>query len=86
MYYTTTILVTSIFIIVLYIGGRTLLHKRYYRDFIWYACVLIWAFVITFAYVQKWVVASQLTSLAMFDACVRPITQFIRPIMKWGFD
>ncbi|MNY76216.1 hypothetical protein D3C86_2157280 [compost metagenome] len=67
----------------MYIGGKKLLRKRYYRDFVWYICMLAWAMVITLAYEQKWEIASHITSLAFFDQCVKPITQQLRPIMNW---
>lgn len=80
------IVVTVVFIILLYAGGKTLLHKRYYRDFIWYTCMLVWSYVIMFAYVQKWLIASHLTSVALFNECVEPISQLMSPIMRWGSE
>ncbi|MBD3920867.1 hypothetical protein H8B09_19020 [Paenibacillus sp. PR3] len=82
----TTILIAAGFVVMLYIGGKMLLRKRYIRDFIWYTCMLTWAFVIMLAYEQKWAIASKITSVAFFDQCVKPISQALRPIMNMEFE
>ncbi|GMK38311.1 hypothetical protein PCCS19_13650 [Paenibacillus sp. CCS19] len=78
----TTILIVVAFLVTLYVCGKNLLRKRYYRDFIWFACMLAWTFVIMLAYTQKWPIAERLTSVAFFDQCMKPVTQQLRPIMN----
>lgn len=78
----TTILIAVAFVVILYVGGKKLLRERYYRDFIWFACMLTWTFVLMLAYEQDWPIATRITSVAFFDQCVKPITQPLRPIMN----
>jgi|GEM_PF-2196833 len=80
------ILITVGFAVMLYAGARILHRKRYYRDFVWYVCILGWAFVIMLAYVQKLPMASQITSIALFKQCVKPFSQQLLPIMNLEFE
>ncbi len=85
MYYVAIVAVLA-YIVLLIIGGKPLIRKKWYKDFVVYLVLLTWSAVIAVGFILDWSGAETGTTVALINMGMKPIRTIMVSIIGWGMN
>jgi|GEM_PF-6119599 hypothetical protein len=80
------LLILLTYTVLLIVGGRPLLRKKWYKDLIVYTALLTWSAIIAAGLVLDWSAVAAGTTVAIINLGMEPIRQFVEGVMGWGLE
>ncbi|WP_127496208.1 hypothetical protein [Paenibacillus glycanilyticus] len=85
MLYVAIVIVLA-YVVLLLVGGKPLLRKKWYKDFVVYLVLLTWSAVIAVGFVLNWPGTESGTTVALINMAMEPIRKIMVGVIGWGMD
>ncbi|WP_336788854.1 hypothetical protein [Paenibacillus sp. MMO-177] len=85
MLYVALVIVLAYFVL-LYAGGKTLIRKKWYKDFVFYLILMTWSAFVAVGFVLNWSGAASGTTVVLINMGMEPIRKIMVGIVGWGVD
>lgn len=79
-------LILLAYVALLFVGGKPLVRKKWYKDLMVYIGLLTWSAFIAAGLLLDWPAASVGTSVALINMGVEPIRHFMEGMTGWGLE
>ncbi|ACS99596.1 hypothetical protein [Paenibacillus sp. JDR-2] len=80
------IVIALVYIVLLIVGGKPLIRKKWYKDFIVYLVLLTWSAIIAVGFVLNWSGAASGTTVVFINMLMEPLRKIMVGVIGWGMN